>query len=79
MVTAGMKGKTMAKFTISYGSQRVGQFELPGTEPDIAGMLQRKADARLQPGAAQKALDVGLWSEDARGVVQTDLNERKDV
>jgi hypothetical protein len=57
-----------------------GQQTFPGMErPDVAGMLQRRMNARLQPGAAQKALDVGLFSEQARGVTQADLSERKDV
>jgi hypothetical protein len=42
-------------------------------------MLQRRMNARLQPGAAQKGLDVGLFSEEARGVVQADLKERTDI
>lgn len=52
---------------------------LPGMgRPDIGGMLQRRMNARLQPDTAQKACDVGLFGEEARGVVQTDLKERTD-
>jgi hypothetical protein len=56
------------------------QQTFPGMgKPDVGGMLQRRMNARLQPGAAQKACDDGLFSEAARGVVQVDLKERTDM
>lgn len=38
------------------------QASLPGTAPDVAGMLQRKADAPIKPPAPQQPCDVGLFS-----------------
>jgi hypothetical protein len=48
------------------------QIELPGCKPDLAGALQRKADAPLKPAMPQEPCDVGLFGDDAN---QTDLFE----
>ena len=56
------------KLSISYGSSN--QFDLPGTEPDSAGLAQIKASAPLKPSKPQEPCDVGLFSDTAR---QTDL------
>jgi hypothetical protein len=44
----------------------------PGTAPDLAGALQRAADAPIRPSVAQVACDIGLFSDDAS---QLDLLE----
>jgi hypothetical protein len=62
----------MSQWKISYGSTVIGQTSIPGTGPDVGGMLQRKADARLQPRKPQQACDIGLFSDDA---AQLDLVE----
>jgi len=48
------------------------QVELFGCEPDLAGALQRKADAPLKPAVPQEPCDVGLFGD---GAAQTDLIE----
>jgi hypothetical protein len=55
----------MSTFKISYGSTKVGQFDLPDTAPDIGGTLQRKADAPLKPAKPQVACDHGLFGDSA--------------
>ena len=44
------------------------QVELPGCEPDLAGALQRKADAPLKPRKPQEPCDVGLFSDENKQV-----------
>jgi hypothetical protein len=51
-----------------------GQAELPGCAPDIAGTLQRKANAPLKPAKPQEACDVGLFADR-----QMDLADRQDI
>jgi hypothetical protein len=41
------------------------QSEMPGTSPDIGGMLRRKAAATLKPRKPQAACDTGLFSDEA--------------
>lgn len=60
-------------FSISYGSTQVGQFSLPGTEPDEAGALQRKAEAPLKPALVQEPCDVGMFSDASAQVDLSDL------
>lgn len=43
---------------------------LPGTSPDIGGLLRLKAAAPMRPRRDQKPCDVGLFSDD---VDQIDL------
>jgi hypothetical protein len=62
----------MSTWKISYGSTVIGRASIPGTGPDVGGMLQRKADARLQPRKPQVGCDIGLFSDDA---AQLDLIE----
>ena len=52
--------------------KRQTQVELFGCEPDLAGALQRKADAPLKPAVPQEPCDVGLFGDDTN---QTDLIE----
>jgi hypothetical protein len=49
-----------------------GDWHLPGTAPDLAGALQKAADAPIRPSVAQVACDIGLFSDDAS---QLDLLE----
>lgn len=49
-----------------------GQFDLPQTSPDLAGLARLKAKAPLRPNKPQFACDIGLFSDDAN---QTDLIE----
>lgn len=48
------------------------QVELPGCEPDVAGALQRKADAPLKPRKLQEPCDLGLFSDENKQVDLTD-------
>jgi hypothetical protein len=49
------------------------QLDLPQTGPDVAGMIERRANAPLKPKAPQQACDVGLCGDDSR---QVDLVEQ---
>lgn len=56
-----------ARFDISFGNTKVGQFELPGAGPEpVRSTLQRRADAPLRPGKAQEPADFGLFGDDSR-------------
>lgn len=44
---------------------RFKQSGLPGTSPDVGGLLRRKAAAPIKPAKPQKPCDVGLFSDDA--------------
>ena len=57
---------------VAMKKKRQAQVELFGCEPDLAGALQRKADAPLKPAVPQERCDVGLFSDDTN---QTDLIE----
>jgi hypothetical protein len=41
------------------------QTSLPGTSPDIGGLLRQKAAAPIKPRKAQQPCDVGLFSDEA--------------
>ena len=41
------------------------QTSLPGTSPDIGGLLRQKAAAPIKPRKPQQPCDVGLFSDDA--------------
>lgn len=41
------------------------QAEMPGTAPDVGGLLRIKAAAQVKPAKPQKRCDVGLFSDDA--------------
>jgi hypothetical protein len=41
------------------------QTAIPGTGADIAGALQRKANAPIKPRKPQAPCDIGLFSDDA--------------
>lgn len=47
-----------------------GQFDLPQTSPDLAGLARLKAKAPLRAAKPQSACDIGLFSDDA---LQADL------
>lgn len=55
-----------ARFRIQYGSMPIGQFSIPGTAPDVAGAVQRAADAPLKPAKPQEPCDLGLFSDSPR-------------
>ena len=48
------------------------QLDLPETDPDVTGMLTRRANAPLKPKTPQQACDHGLFGDDSR---QADLVE----
>lgn len=63
-----------ARFNLSYGSTKVGQFDLPGCEHEPSKLLlQRKADAPLKPGKPQEACDVGMFSDEANQLDLVDV------
>lgn len=41
------------------------QTSLPGTAPDVGGLLRQKAAAPIKPRKPQSACDIGLFSDDA--------------
>jgi hypothetical protein len=41
------------------------QTEMPGTSPDIAGLLRLKAAAPIKPRKPQLPPDIGLFSDEA--------------
>jgi hypothetical protein len=41
------------------------QLAMPGTSPDVAGLLRQKAAAPIKPTAPQKPCDDGLFSDTA--------------
>jgi hypothetical protein len=53
--------------------KRQAQVELPGCEPDLAGALQRRADAPLKPTKPQEPCDVGLFSDESKQVELVDM------
>jgi hypothetical protein len=53
--------------------KRQAQVELFGCEPDLAGTLQRKADASLKPAVPQEPCDVGLFSDESKQVDLVDM------
>jgi hypothetical protein len=48
------------------------QASLPGTAPDVGGLLRQKAAAPIKPAKPQQPCDIGLFSDDAN---QLDLCE----
>ena len=55
----------MARYRIAYGTVPVGQFSLPETGPDFAGLARLKAAEPLKPKVPQAACDHGLFSDEA--------------
>jgi hypothetical protein len=41
------------------------QMAMPGTAPDVAGLLRQKAAAPIKPAKPQKPCDIGLFSDEA--------------
>jgi hypothetical protein len=41
------------------------QTEMPGTAPDVGGLLRLKSAAPIKPAKPQKPCDDGLFSDDA--------------
>ena len=41
------------------------QAEMPGTAPDVGGLLRLKAAAPIKPGKPQQPCDHGLFSDEA--------------
>lgn len=42
-------------------------------KPDVAGMLQRKAELPLKPSKPQEACDIGLFGDEAKQIDLLDL------
>lgn len=75
----------MTKFSISYGSQKIGHFsiagrsdlpgqmELPQTEQRAAELAKQKAAAPMLAPKPQKPCDVGLFSDNAAQIDLLDL------
>jgi hypothetical protein len=45
---------------------RSNQTELPGTKPDVGGLLKIKAAAPLKPAKPQAQCDAGLFSDQSK-------------
>jgi transcriptional regulator len=49
------------------------EIEIPGAQPDVAGLLKRKAAEPIKPRVAQRSCDVGLFSDNAAQIDLVDL------
>lgn len=56
---------TKSRFSISFGSSKIRQFDLPDTGPDVAGLLRIKSAAPIKPVVPQQPCDIGLFSDEA--------------
>jgi hypothetical protein len=52
------------------------QTSLPGTSPNIGGLLRIKAAAPIKAPLPQRPCDVGLFSDDANQLDLVDLSNR---
>lgn len=60
---AEAKAEGLAVLTMNAPAVR--QSEMPGTSPDIGGLLRLKAAAPIKPRKPQQPCDVGLFSDEA--------------